>query len=494
MGTNCVTTLTVEHSNEENMQNKQVLVGSGGDDQAVVLFLLDVTLGSPHGECESPIISLGTSLLLKEASSSALKGINIIGNNLKGYRIYAVGYDQRIAIWNLNISELRRKLPNSVTFLSSTPIDIFDVNCLDCCEIKSDSGNSTEMIVAGGEGLELLSLNANSFRAAYALCRSNYLLITCGAGFSADSGLSTYESMPKDYSYLCNPLRLIDDREEFNRFWFSCANMYTRIRPHSGYTVIESWCHGGVLKNLGGTGKGAQTNIRSDKNHLSPWWIYSSNVDGHFNRLEGFTDTICEIHGRATEFRCANAVGYTEENRRCGELWNRWNDEIAKTRTTQSCMSSTFVVSSDGKHKNISECHHCSLPVRPNVLMFHDTDKNVLADINVQRDRYQHWEATVEDDVANGSHLVILELGAGKNVPAVRNESEEVLSDCHTRLRGQCNSGGSVTCIRINPKDAGFDLGNSGVLSSHTISLYDRAKPAICQIDKLVQLLGYGET
>ena len=135
----------------------------------------------------------------------------------------------------------KEKIAKLGDFLSSTPIDIFDVNCLDCCEIKSDSGNSTEMIVAGGDGLELLSLNANSFRAAYSLCRSNYLLITCGAGFSADSGLSTYESMPKDYSYLCNPLRLIDDREEFNRFWFSCANMYTRIRPHSGYTVIESW-------------------------------------------------------------------------------------------------------------------------------------------------------------------------------------------------------------------------------------------------------------
>mmetsp|Transcript_22865 Transcript_22865/g.27059 ORF Transcript_22865/g.27059 Transcript_22865/m.27059 type:complete len:299 (+) Transcript_22865:2-898(+) len=296
--------------------------------------------------------------------------------------------------------------------------------------------------------------------------------------------------MPKDYTYLCNPLRLIDDRENFNNFWLRCAETYTLTKPHSGYTVIESWCHGGMLKNLG-----AQMNTCFDKAQVSPWWIYSSNVDGHFNRCQGFADTICEIHGRAREWRCANATGYSEETRRSGELWNKWNTEVAKTRITQRCRCDTFVADgSDSKRKNTPMlCHHCLLPVRPNVLMFNDTDKNILADINMQRDRYQKWESIVENEVTNGRHLVILELGAGKNVPAVRDESEEVLSDCHARLSGQYN-GGSVTCIRINPKDAGFKYGNSDALSSKTISIYDKAEPALSQINKWVRLLGHGGT
>ena len=116
--------------------------------------------------------------------------------------------------------------------------------------------------------------------------------------------------------------------------------------------------------------------------------------------------------------------------------------------------------------------------------MFHDTDENVLKDIQKERDRYQAWEARVEDQVVNnGKRLVILEVGCGTNFPAVREEGEEVLSDCLRRLQGEElseNTLGSVTMVRINPKDAGSEF------QDNTISIYGKAKESIQQINSLL--------
>ena len=119
--------------------------------------------------------------------------------------------------------------------------------------------------------------------------------------------------------------------------------------------------------------------------------------------------------------------------------------------------------------------------------MFHDTDENVLRDIAHQRDRYQTWEARVEADVVkNGRKLVILELGCGKNVPAVRDESEEVLNDCLSGL-AESQSGGTATLIRINPNDAEAAASESCSRGNNrTISIYGKAEESLNQIDALL--------
>jgi hypothetical protein len=70
-------------------------------------------------------------------------------------------------------------------------VDIKDINTLDCCKLQGLNGEEKEYLVAGGEGLELVSFDTSVWKAARALQRCNYLLITCGAGFSADSGLGS---------------------------------------------------------------------------------------------------------------------------------------------------------------------------------------------------------------------------------------------------------------------------------------------------------------
>ena len=79
--------------------------------------------------------------------------------------------------------------------------------------------------------------------------------------------------------------------------------------------------------------------------------------------------------------------------------------------------------------------------------------------------------------------LVILEMGCGVNVPAVRQESEEVLLDCAKRIE-QTNTKqerGSVCLIRINPKDAEIDVEDEGVYE--TISIGNYAENALDKID-----------
>jgi hypothetical protein len=80
---------------------------------------------------------------------------------------------------------------------------------------------------------------------------------------------------------------------------------------------------------------------------------------------------------------------------------------------------------------------------------------------------------------------VILELGAGLNVPAVRNETEEVLRDTLERLTAS-NSNGNITCIRVNPKDAGFSPQDE---SHQCISIYQRAEKALLMIDHILGVM-----
>lgn len=309
-------------------------------------------------------------------------------------------------------------------------------------------------------------------QAAKALQNANYLLILAGAGFSADSGLSTYECMPGSYKEWCDPSMLAKQPQQFHQFWKSFSNTYHDTKPHTGYEILDQWCHGRKLKHL------------VDKS--SAWWVYTSNVDGHFRRFQNFQNSLCEIHGYAGEFRCASATGYDQQGPRIGDFWDQWNQQVSKKTITSECQDHLIPVPGQTTtldDKMTNTCPYCGGLARPNVLMFHDTDANVLRSIQQQRDRYQHWEAQMEDSVENdGQNLLILELGCGPNVPAVRHESEEVLKDCLDRI---LNTGkGTATLIRVNPKDAGIDNLN---LQNDVISIYDTALDALLSIDQCLE-------
>jgi NAD-dependent SIR2 family protein deacetylase len=338
------------------------------------------------------------------------------------------------------------------------------------------------------ESLPSASRSTSVEKAAQALKNADYLLILAGAGFSADSGLATYETMPEEYRELCDPLLLIQQPSRFQQFWIEFATKYASCQPHGGYEILDNWCHGGTLDGLSTTTKDGGS-ASSSSLSAAAWWVYTSNVDGHFRRYPSFETHVCEIHGFAGEFRCACAMGRLEgrNGRRQGIDWDQWNDQVDPV-VTEKCDSSVIAISE--RQETFISCDHCGCLARPNVLLFHDTDENVLEAIQHQRDRYQSWEAQMEEDVVlDGKRLVIVEFGCGMNVPAVRIEAEEVLADCLDRIQSQAgddqdHEGGRVTLVRVNPKDAGIE---NEQLRDHVISIFDTSLNVLQSIDQALR-------
>ena len=454
-----------------------VIITSVGDDQALSTCMLEFTnTDKIEGDLE---VSAEIVLITKCASASALKAVKFVSDS-DFHRIYTI-HSAEITMWHLFINHHELV----VKFISSSPLGT-EGSCIDCICQKRD-GSAHEMIAVGGEGVAVLSLNINILRAARKLHDANYLLITAGAGFSEDSGLQTYECAPTEYSAMCNPSKLMQSSYDFQRFWLKFTRAYSEADPHFGYELLDQWCHGGRLRHL--------NRSSNDVDSLSaPWWVYTSNVDGHFRRFKSFANSLCEIHGSALLFRCAGGIGYANGEPRLGKEWHRWNQKIL---STESCKQTT-VEMSQNKLRSIANsdeiflCCHCRRPMRPNVLMFHDTDENVLNTINIQRERYQTWESLVEDYVAvNEQKLVILEMGCGINVPAVREESVEVLLDCAKKVKsnGHRNEG-SVCLIRINPKDSEIDIDGNSVesIQIESIQIASTAAVALQEIDAWIKV------
>jgi WD40 repeat protein/NAD-dependent SIR2 family protein deacetylase len=357
MGTNTLKT-NLKGSTKDDMY-QVVYIVTGGDDQAITVCVLEV-------QSQDSSASIKKLLRINEACASAIKGIHLdfSGSVLcNGARIYAAGYDQRISVWKLAETVTGNNL--SLEFLSSSPLDIKDINSMSSCDTSDNDGIKQIYLITGGEGLELLSVDDATYKAAEALSKAHFLLITCGAGFSADSGLSTYEVMPDKYQYMCNPLTLIDRPLEFQQFWSRFAQTYSKAQPHEGYQILNEWCAGRKLKNL----------IAKD-GHQLPWYIYSSNVDSQFDTFNCFENTTCEIHGRAQEFRCSRGIGFSEGLKRQGDLWDSWNNSISASVNSIECQKRLVPVEEEFSD-TIMQCEFCKAPLRPNVLLFQDTDANV---------------------------------------------------------------------------------------------------------------------
>jgi len=405
-------------------------VVSGGDDQALSVnqFSLD------DEEDELTPLSSHT---LANASTSAIKStmIDASGDSIT---IYTIGYDQRLASWDFTTeptASITQKFQPAV-------VTVTDVSGADI--VPSLRSPDVNFVAVVGDGVEILSVPSSREpqleidsravnSAAKLLLSATYVLVTTGAGIGKDSGLKTFEEMSSDYRELCDPSALCTSPDKFYEFWEAFAQQYEDAPLHDGYMVLQ---------RLVGEGEGKLPKLESS-------YCYTSNVDGMMRRLPGFNDgeKVCEIHGFAGEWRCGGAMGKTlGGDKRMGQMWAEWNERAER------CGSSPFLCGLAKEEVGDKICSCCGLANRPNVLMFNDTDSNVLSDIDKARENYQRWEQTMEDNVVGAGDgaksLVILELGCGVNVPSVRNEGYEVIKDLRSR-------GGRAHLIRVNLKDEG---------------------------------------
>jgi NAD-dependent SIR2 family protein deacetylase len=236
--------------------------------------------------------------------------------------------------------------------------------------------------------------------AAKAIRSADALLIGAGAGMGVDSGLPDFRGPEgfwnaypafrgREFHELSTPHWFHTDPELAWGFFGHRLNLYRAADPHPGFDLLRRW---GEQCPLG-------------------CFVFTSNVDGQFQKAEFPDRQILECHGSIHALQCTA---------RCGpDIWPATDVRVDVDEATIRALSP------------LPACPSCGAVARPNILMFDDWEWNP-AGYREQQARYGSWLRRVQ-----GQRVVAIELGAGLTIPTVRRECE--------RRDG--------TLIRINPRE-----------------------------------------
>ncbi|MDR0234250.1 MAG: NAD-dependent deacetylase [Zoogloeaceae bacterium] len=219
------------------------------------------------------------------------------------------------------------------------------------------------------------------------IAQSSGLLIAAGAGMGVDSGLADFrgpEGLWRAYPPLrqaglrfeeiANPQAFLHDPGLAWGFYGHRLQRYREVNPHQGFSILRE-----IAARLP---DGA--------------FVFTSNVDGHFQKAGFADDAVYEVHGSIHHLQCAAP---------CSErIWSAEGFEpvvdasVCRLVSPQPC------------------CPDCGGLARPNILMFGDW--NWLEWRSGQQEaRFATWRAAAKNPV-------VIELGAGKSVATVRMMSE----------------------------------------------------------------------
>jgi NAD-dependent SIR2 family protein deacetylase len=270
--------------------------------------------------------------------------------------------------------------------------------------------------------------------AAEAILAADQLLIGAGAGMGVDSGLPDFRG-PEGFwrAYPALGRRQIRFEEAANPIWFEREPqlawsfyghrllLYRHTVPHPGFDLLRA-----IAARI-------------------PTQVYTSNVDGQFQRA-GFTeDQVFEVHGSIHHLQRIDGEG---------EIWSAEDLQL--------------VVDLDALRLRtpLPQCPKTSILARPNVLMFGDyhwIDRRARA----QSHRFDTFIASLP----TGGTRTTIELGAGTAIPTVRWTCAQLASRGHH--------------IRINTRDP-----EGG---AHTISIARGAREALTGIAKALSARGFFE-
>lgn len=241
--------------------------------------------------------------------------------------------------------------------------------------------------------------------AAEAIARADALVITAGAGMGVDSGLPDFRGtdgfwrayppiarLGLRFEQMANPAHFIQEPSLAWGFYGHRLNLYRETVPHRGFEVLRRW---------------------ADR----PAWgafVFTSNVDGHFQRA-GFPETmVVECHGSLRHLQCSRPCR--------NEIWCSDDVDVLVDESTFRAFDP------------LPSCPFCGGVARPNVLMFGDwlwiSDRT-----ESQEARFRTWLDDVE------GNLTVIEFGAGTAVPTVRLTSEHMVRSL------------GATLIRVNPRE-----------------------------------------
>ncbi len=250
--------------------------------------------------------------------------------------------------------------------------------------------------------------DSDSYQKAARIIREcDALLITAGAGLGVDSGLPdfrgtegfwrAYPAFKKkglDFYDLANPRWFKDNPGQAWGFYGHRLNLYRATTPHAGFNILLDWVR------------------QVDDNYF----VFTSNVDGHFQKSGFSPDRILECHGSFEFLQCSETC-----TRRI------WSSEKTRIQIDEELFTAMAP---------IPQCSVCDATARPNILMFGDS--HWIEDYHhAQNQKYQQWLSSQ----SLNARVAIVEIGAGTAIPTVRSESEKAAREFHQPL------------IRINPRE-----------------------------------------
>lgn len=254
-------------------------------------------------------------------------------------------------------------------------------------------------------------------QARQALEGSEALLVAAGAGMGVDSGLPDFrgtegfwrayppfKALGLSFEELANPKWFRKDPELAWGFYGHRRNLYRRTNPHAGFQVLRRWAERAAA--------GA--------------FVFTSNVDGHFQKAGFSQDALLEVHGAIDYLQCTAQCGAGIAPAEPGEI--SIDEETLRARPP------------------LPSCPRCGALARPNILMFGDWDFEERR-TEAQASRFQSWLASIQ-----GRRLAIVECGAGTSVPTVRRTCEALARESP-----------GATLIRINLRESQVPAGHIGL-------------------------------
>jgi NAD-dependent SIR2 family protein deacetylase len=265
-------------------------------------------------------------------------------------------------------------------------------------------------------------------KAAHALRNADALLIGAGAGMGVDSGLPDfrgdhgfwrayppYKSLGLRFTDMASPEWFSTDPRLGWGFYGHRLNLYRATNPHNGFTILKKW--GARMKN--------------------GFFVFTSNVDGQFQKAGFPPDRIVEVHG---------AIDWLQCTARCGVGLFQYDP-----------LNSHPVMVDEKTMRAVGPlpcCPECGALARPNILMFSDWGWDERR-TSGQKERMDQWLRKIRS-----VHLVTVECGSGQAISTVRRFCEEVST-----------SNGAL--IRINPRESSVPAGQIGIASGALATLQE---------------------
>jgi len=253
------------------------------------------------------------------------------------------------------------------------------------------------------------SLEREIERAAKLLTEADCILVLAGAGMGVDSGLPDYRGTAGWWTNHAafRAANVTYEQASSGRMFYQDPGLawgvyghklevYRKATPHQGFAILRRWVDALPQRSF----------------------VFTSNIDGQFQKAGFLEQDIQECHGSVHWLQCA---------RRCTDTV--WSTRRLVPRVDPETLR---------WEGELPRCIYCDSVARPNVLMFEDAHWVSLKD-EQQAAQFERWRKQAMRPVA-------IEIGAGTDVLRVRRLSELF----------------SRRLIRVNPADAmvrGHEIG-----------------------------------